>query len=88
MKWAEPNNDLMVFNVDSLIRVGSYGVLCFKVIRVWLKLKTLCKFCHLYATHVVILQMFLGHMHYSRKSILFCFASNMFSFVVGFVPKL
>ncbi len=28
MKWAEPRNGLMVFNVGSLIRVGSYVVFC------------------------------------------------------------
>jgi hypothetical protein len=28
MKWATPKNDLMVFNVGSLIRVGNCGVLC------------------------------------------------------------
>jgi ABC-type microcin C transport system permease subunit YejE len=31
----------------------------------------------------VFLQMFLGHVHCSRTSILFCFTCNMFSFVVG-----
>jgi hypothetical protein len=32
MKWAELENDLMVFNVGSFFRVGSCEVLCFGII--------------------------------------------------------
>jgi hypothetical protein len=84
MKWVEPKIDLMVFNVGSLIRARSCEVFCFVVICVWLKPKTFCAFCHSYVA-LVLLQEFLGHVHCSKRSILFCFTSNMFSFVVGFL---
>jgi len=32
MKWAEIENDFMVFNVGSLFKVGSCRVLCFGII--------------------------------------------------------
>jgi hypothetical protein len=48
MKLVELMNDLMIFNVGSLIRAGSCKVFCFGVICVWLKPKTFCEFCHSY----------------------------------------
>jgi hypothetical protein len=60
VKWVEPMNDLMIFNVGSLIRVGSCEVFCFGIICVWLKPKTFCEFCHSYVALVVLLQVFWG----------------------------
>ncbi len=88
MKWGKPKNDLMVFNVGSLIRARNCGVLCFGAVCVWLKLETFYEFCHSYVALVVFLQMFSGHVHCFSRSFFFCFASNMFSFVVGFFPRL
>jgi hypothetical protein len=76
----------MVFNIGSLIRVGNCEVFCFEVICVWLKHKTFCEFCHSYVALVVLMQVFLGYVHSSRRSI--CFVLQVICFHLWWVNYL